>query len=81
MKGRLIKSNFGCWSDDRGNDKLGYIFYLANRDRGFRINQESVNGKFFKENYKEMMGEIIEFSCDEWGDSVRFKKDFKEKYK
>lgn len=81
MKGKLIRVTPSCWSDDKGRDKSGYSFYIDTQSRGFSIDENTVNGKFFAQHYKEMMSKNIEFSSDEWGYNVRFKKQFKDLFK
>jgi hypothetical protein len=77
IKGELIKIESSCWSDDRGNDKFGYAFYLKNRDKGFSIDKKSINGKFFHDNKDKLLNTIIEFTCDDFGYNVKFSKQFK----
>lgn len=80
IKGILKKVDSACWSDDRGNDKLGYAFYITGKDKGFCIDKKTKTGIFFSENYKKMIDNEIEFSCDEWGYKVRIDKNIIEKY-
>lgn len=75
IKGKLIKVDPGCWSDDRGNDKSGYNFYIDKSNQGYAIDEKTKNGIFFKNNYKKMMNNDIIFTSDEWGYGVKFSKE------
>lgn len=77
VKGIVKKIDGAAWSDDRGNDKLGYIFHMEGNvgGRGFSINKKSKSGKIFTKNRHNILNTEIEFTCDEWGKGVRLSKE------
>jgi len=80
-KATLLKVTSGCWSDDRGNDKSGFIFDVSGYNTSFAIDKKSKNGEFFSNAYPKMIGKVIMFDCDEWGYSVKFSKQTVDTYK
>jgi hypothetical protein len=81
IKGIVIKIDVACWSDDRGNDNFGYVFYINDRTNGFKINEKTINGRIFKNNIEKILNNEIEFSCDKFGCSVKLSKQTIDKLK
>lgn len=81
IKGIVKKIDYGCWSDDKGNDKNGYIFYLKSKINGFVIEKKTKSGIIFEENMDKILNNEIEFICDNFGYSVRLTKQTIDKLK
>jgi hypothetical protein len=74
IKGIVTRIDSACWSDDRGNDKYGYVFYVKSKDTGFAINKKTKSGIIFMNNIDKILNNEIEFICDEFGYSVKLTK-------